>query len=82
MGIVENQGVFHHLDLHSDLSNVDKNELLNNANEIIRHLGEQMKDTSIFIYTFGTSIVYELKKTGELSPTAIRYQPVNSTGVF
>lgn len=66
MGILENQGVFHHFDLHSDLSNIEKKELLKNANEILHYVGEQIKNTSIFIYTFGTSIVYELKATGDI----------------
>ncbi len=66
MGIIENQGVYHHFDLHSDLSNINRNELIRNANEIIGQIGEQLQDTSVFIYTFGTSIVYELKETGEI----------------
>jgi hypothetical protein len=66
MGIVENQGVFHHYDLHSDLSNVSRQDLLDNANQIMSDLAEQLKTTSVYIYTLGTSIVYELKKTGEI----------------
>ena len=63
--IVESQGVFHHYDLHSDLSKLNKEELLENANARLHRVGTQLPQTSIVIYTFGTSIVYELKATGE-----------------
>lgn len=64
--IVETQGVFHHFDLHSDLSNIDKDDLLINANYKLREVGTQLSTTSVIIYTFGTSLVYELKKNGEI----------------
>ena len=66
LGIVETQGVFHHFDLHSDLSNINKEELLINANSKLTELGTQMANTNVIIYTFGTSVVYELKETGEI----------------
>ena len=66
LGVVENQGVFHHFDLHSDLSNLDKDKLLSNANQILSAVGADLPNTSRIIYTFGTSIVYELKETGEI----------------
>ena len=66
MGIVKNQGIFHHYDLHSDLSNVNEKELLQNADDILQKLGEELKNTAVVIYTFGTSIVYELRETGEI----------------
>ncbi len=66
MGIIESQGVFHHYDLHSDLSNIDKENLLKNANILLKRTGAQLPHTSIIIYTFGTSVVYELKETGEI----------------
>ncbi len=65
-GIVESQGVFHHYDLHSDLSNINKEELLKNASILLKRTGNQLPQTSIIIYTFGTSVVYELKETGEI----------------
>lgn len=66
MGIVESQGVFHHYDLHSHLSKLHKEELLENSNKRLQQLGVHLPEISIFIYTFGTSIVYELKETGEI----------------
>lgn len=65
-GIVESKGVFHHYDLHSDLSRLDKETLLENANLELKHLGDRLPKTSIMIYTFGTSFVYELKDTREI----------------
>ena len=65
-GIVESQGVFHHYDLHSDLSKLHKKELLENTNYRLQQIGAQLPETSIIIYTFGTSIVYELKESGEI----------------
>ena len=65
-GIVENQGIYHHYDFHSDLSRLDRKELVSNANRILNSIGNQLPATSIIIYTFGTSIVYELKDTGEI----------------
>jgi len=66
MGIVKTQGVFHHFDLHSDLSNVSKGDLLHNANKITQELGDYLESTSVIIYTFGTAIVYELLESGEI----------------
>jgi hypothetical protein len=66
MGIVENQGVFHHYDLHSEYSNISKKALLQKANKQLKKLGNQLGVTSLLIYTFGTAIVYELLETGEI----------------
>ena len=66
LGVVENQGIFHHFDLHSDLSNLNKTELLENANHVLHDLGKLLPSTSWIIYTFGTAIVYELRETGEI----------------
>jgi len=66
LGIVENQGIYHHYDLHSDLSKLNKDELLANANDVLHDIGKALPNTSWIIYTFGTAIVYELKETGEI----------------
>lgn len=65
-GIVKNQDVYHHFDLHSDLSNVSKDELLARANFQLKKLGDELSKTSVVIYTFGTAIVYELLETGQI----------------
>lgn len=66
LGIIESQGVFHHYDLHSDLSNLNRDALIANANYLLKSIGKQLPSTSVVIYTFGTAIVYELKETGEI----------------
>ena len=66
LGIVENQGIYHHYDLHSDLSNLNKDDLLANANDVLHRVGKALPNISWVIYTFGTAIVYELKETGEI----------------
>lgn len=66
LGIVENQGVFHHFDLHTDLSSVSKDDLLSNANMQMKKLADELTKTSVVIYTFGTAIVYERVDTGEI----------------
>ncbi len=66
MGIVEQQGVYHHYDLHSDLSDINEQDLLDRANEKMHKLGEQLNTTDVIIYTFGTAIVYERMDTGEI----------------
>ncbi|MCG8311012.1 MAG: GSCFA domain-containing protein [Cytophagales bacterium] len=66
LGVVESQGVYHHYDLHSDLSNLNREKLLSNANKVLGGLGTDLPATSYIIYTFGTAVVYELKETGEI----------------
>lgn len=76
-GIVESQGVFHHYDLHSSLSKLHKVELLENSTKRLQQLGAELPNTSIFIYTFGTSIIYELKETGEIVANCHKIPPGN-----
>jgi hypothetical protein len=65
-GIVQSNGIYHHFDLHSDLSNLDKDDLLANANMQMKKLAGELAKTSLVIYTFGTAIVYERVDTGEI----------------
>ena len=74
-GIVKNQGVYHHYDLHSDLSHLNEEELLSNVNDAIKEVGNRLPRTSWLIYTFGTSIVYELKETGEIVANCHKVPP-------
>jgi len=64
--IIKSHGIYHHLDLHSDLSNAHKKSLLTNANDVLNNIGSQLPHTAIIIYTFGTSMVHEWKETGEI----------------
>ncbi len=76
-GIVESNGVYHHYDLHSDLSKLKKNDVLEDANYRLKHIGSQLPKTSIIIYTFGTSFVYELKETGEIVANCHKVPSIN-----
>ncbi|NJN25416.1 MAG: GSCFA domain-containing protein [Cyclobacteriaceae bacterium] len=64
--LVHQEGVFHHYDLHSGLSALDEGQLLAEGNLKLSILGSQLPHTTVFIYTFGTAIVYELNDTGEI----------------
>ncbi len=63
---VMNQDVYYHYDLHSDLSALEQNDLLATANKRLQEVSVELPTTTVIIYTFGTSIVYELKTTGEI----------------
>lgn len=65
-GIVEQQGIFHHYDLHSDFSKLNEDEVLSNANHVLQRMGKVLPENTYVIYTFGTAIAYELKETGEI----------------
>jgi hypothetical protein len=63
----ENYLVFHNeqyhcFDVHSSLSNSNKEELLNNLNSILKTVKAQLQNTSHVIITLGTAWVYEHKK--------------------
>ena len=49
---------WHCFDVHSDLSNSNKEELLNNLNALIKSTNQQITVATHFIITYGTSWVY------------------------
>lgn len=49
---------WHCFDAHSDLSSVDKNELLHNLNQQIKHTHQNLKKSSHLIITLGTAWAY------------------------
>ena len=57
---------WHCFDAHSNLSTVDKNELLNNLNTIISSTSKQLQEASHIIITLGTSWVYRFIETDEI----------------
>lgn len=57
---------FHCLDAHSCLSNVDKNDLLNNLNSTLALTHEKISKATHVIITLGTAWVYEYCKTGKI----------------
>ena len=55
---------YHCLDVHSSLSNSNKEDLLNNLNSILTSTFAQVKSTTHIVLTLGTAWVYEYLKTG------------------
>ena len=49
---------WHCFDVHSDLSNSNKEELINNLDTIIKSTNQQISESTHFIITYGTSWVY------------------------
>lgn len=49
---------WHCFDVHSDLSNSNKEELINNLNAIVKSTNQQITESTHFIITYGTSWVY------------------------
>ena len=50
--------LWHCYEVHSELSNPDKDEFLNNLNEIIESTNQQISKATHIIITYGTSWVY------------------------
>ncbi|WP_414000263.1 GSCFA domain-containing protein [Flavobacterium sp. W1B] len=57
---------WHCFDAHSDLSNTNANELLNDLNAIIKSLEEQINKATHIIITYGTAWVYRNDKSNEI----------------
>ncbi len=57
---------WHNFDLHSDLSNPDKETLLTGVNDLLVATNKQIKEASHIIITYGTSWVYRNKQTNKL----------------
>ncbi|OWP79486.1 GSCFA domain-containing protein [Flavobacterium oreochromis] len=66
------EDVFYHHDLwhcfqiHSELSNPDKEELLKKLNKLIELTNQKISELSHCVITLGTSWVYRMNKTGEI----------------
>ena len=55
---------WHCFDAHSDLSAVDKNELIFNLNSAIKSTNKQLSESTHIIITLGTSWIYKFVETG------------------
>ncbi|MGV8946525.1 MAG: GSCFA domain-containing protein [Lutibacter sp.] len=55
---------WHCFDAHSDLSAVDKNELIFNLNSAIKSTKKQLSESTHMIITLGTSWIYKFVETG------------------
>ena len=58
--------LWHCYEVHSELSNPDKDEFLNNLNEIIESTNQQISKATHIIITYGTSWVYRNIDTNEI----------------
>lgn len=57
---------WHNFDVHSDLSNTDKESLLVEINDLLVAVNKQISEASHIIITYGTSWVYRNKNTNKL----------------
>ena len=67
----ENELFFHNerwhcFDVHSDLSNSNKEDLLQNLNQSLSHLKSQIKSASHVLITYGTAWVYKEKTSQKI----------------
>jgi hypothetical protein len=61
-----NNESWHNFDIHSDLSNTDKESLLIEINDLLVATNKQISEASHIIITYGTSWVYRNKQTNKL----------------
>jgi hypothetical protein len=57
---------WHCYEVHSDLSHENKEEFLNQLNQIIEQSNNRIIDSTHIIITYGTSWIYKLKSTNEV----------------
>ena len=57
---------WHCFDVHSDLSNSNKEELLASLNDLIKSTNQQITESTHFIITYGTSWVYRNIESGAI----------------
>jgi hypothetical protein len=58
--------LWHCYEVHSELSNTDKNELLAQLNNLVDFANKQISEATHVLITLGTSWVYKLKSTNEI----------------
>ncbi|KAF2515201.1 GSCFA domain-containing protein [Flavobacterium foetidum] len=57
---------WHSFEVHSDLSNADRQELLETLNKAISETNKQLKEATHLIITFGTSWIYRSTESNEV----------------
>ncbi len=57
---------WHCFDVHSDLSNANKENFLNNLNQLLQSAKQQLQEATHIIITYGTSWVYRSLKTNNI----------------
>ena len=58
--------LWHCYEVHSDLSNDNKEDFLLNLNQILKETNQKLTSATHIIITYGTSWVYKLKSTGTI----------------
>jgi len=58
--------LWHCYEVHSDLSNDNKEDFLSNLNQILKETNQQLTDATHIIITYGTSWIYKLKSSNEV----------------
>jgi hypothetical protein len=64
--LLQHQSEWHSFYHHSDFSNHNVNQILDNINSGIIRTNQFLKSTNLLIVTFGTSYVYQYLKSGEI----------------
>ncbi|MDH5599526.1 MAG: GSCFA domain-containing protein [Cyclobacteriaceae bacterium] len=64
-GFIENENIHYHLDFHSSLGDVSKNNCLKNITEKIEESHGYLKKKTTLIITLGTSFIYNYIKTNQ-----------------
>jgi lysophospholipase L1-like esterase len=64
--IFEHNGIWKCFQVHSELSSLDKSEILRNLNSALQNLREALFSSTHIIFTLGTSWVYRKTKTKEV----------------
>ncbi|MDD5151823.1 MAG: GSCFA domain-containing protein, partial [Flavobacterium sp.] len=57
---------WHCFDVHSDLSNTNKEELLNDSNQLLQSTNQKLREATHIIITYGTSWVYRNLETNQV----------------
>ena len=64
--IIQNQGMFYHYDLHSEITSAEKDSLKSLIAKKIQETGEFLHQTDVLALTFGTAFVYRLLENKEV----------------
>ncbi|MEJ8803952.1 GSCFA domain-containing protein [Pontibacter sp. H249] len=64
--LVQHNGIWYAYDLHSSISAVSKEQLLELIDERLKNTASYLQNASLLIITLGTAIAYELVETGNI----------------
>jgi len=75
--IFEHNGIWKCFQVHSELSSLDKSEILRNLNSALQNLREALFSSTHIIFTFGTSWVYRKNETNEIVANCHKFPQQN-----